>query len=110
MRLKTRESHLTRLGEPVPVRAPKGVPEAVRLRQKWYPVEEVRDRWRVDDQWWRERAVSRMYFELLLEGGMLVTVFRDLTAESGQAWYRQNYGQPQEPETTDRGRAWAYKF
>ena len=44
--------------------------------------------WRIDDEWWRERAVSRLYYSLLLEGGRTVTVYRDLV--SGR-WARQDY-------------------
>ena len=47
---------------------------------------EVLESWRIDDEWWREQPVSRLYYSLLLEDGRAVTVYRDLV--SGQ-WYRQ---------------------
>jgi hypothetical protein len=46
----------------------------------------VDDRWSIEDEWWREKPVSRMYFECLLEDGQCVTVFQDLL--TGE-WYRQ---------------------
>jgi len=46
----------------------------------------VLDRWRIDDEWWRERPVSRMYYRLLLVDGRMVTVYRDLV--DGR-WARQ---------------------
>lgn len=52
-------------------------------------VAEIRARWRLDDEWWRERPIARLYYELLLEDGSLLTVFRDLFT---QQWYRQRYG------------------
>ena len=38
----------------------------------------VQDRWRIDDEWWRETPVSRMYYQLQLEGDRVVTVYQDL--------------------------------
>ena len=46
----------------------------------------IRDQWRVDDLWWR-RAVSRRYFQAILEDGRCVTVYQDLLT---RRWYRQN--------------------
>jgi len=43
-------------------------------------VERVRDRWRIDDEWWRERPIARLYYALLLEDGTFLTVYRDLAA------------------------------
>ncbi len=56
-------------------------------------VEAVQDRWRIDDEWWREAALSRMYYELRLEGGRVLTVYRDLGegAEAGGVWWLQRY-------------------
>jgi hypothetical protein len=48
----------------------------------------VQDRWRIDDEWWRETPVSRMYYELRLDGDRVVTVYRDLV---GGAWWLQRY-------------------
>ena len=66
-----------------------GAPVAVTLSRRRLAVEERLETWRIDDEWWREKAVSRVYWRLLLEDGRTVDVFRDL--ESG-AWYRQAYG------------------
>ena len=74
---------------PIAVRADeRGHPLAVR-RPAWpreRRVAAVRDRWRVDDEWWRAEPISRLYHELVLEDGALLTVYRDLVAE---AWYEQ---------------------
>jgi len=48
----------------------------------------VQDRWRIDDEWWRERPVSRMYFRLQLAEGRVITVYRDL---AGGDWWEQRY-------------------
>jgi hypothetical protein len=47
----------------------------------------VRNRWRIDDEWWREE-IARRYFELELDNGSVITVFNDLV--SGK-WYQQKY-------------------
>jgi hypothetical protein len=52
------------------------------------PVAAVQDRWRIDDEWWRETAISRMYWSLQLEGGRVLTVYRDLI---GGGWWLQRY-------------------
>jgi len=65
-----------------------GQPIAVYLSGQCCAVESVLETWRIDDEWWRERAVSRLYFSLLLEDGRTVTVYRDLV--SGR-WARQDY-------------------
>ena len=37
----------------------------------------VREEWRVVDRWWTEEPVRRRYFEVVLETGRNVVVFRD---------------------------------
>ena len=46
----------------------------------------VREEWRVVDRWWTEEPVSRRYFELVLESGQNVVVFRD---EEQGGWFSQ---------------------
>ncbi len=65
-----------------------GRPTAVYLSARRYAVETVLETWRIDDEWWRERTVSRLYFSLLLEDERTVTVYRDLI---GNRWQCQNY-------------------
>jgi hypothetical protein len=65
-----------------------GEPQAVVLVREWLAVAAVQDRWRIDDEWWRQWPVSRMYFSLLLEDGRVVTVYQDLI---GLRWARQAY-------------------
>ena len=46
----------------------------------------VREEWRVVDRWWTEEPVDRRYFELVLETGENVVVYRD---EENGAWLTQ---------------------
>ena len=74
-----------RLGtaRPARVRADRrGVPAAVGR----VAVEAVREEWVVEDRWWSGRPVRRRYFELVLENGCCVVVFRDL---EGRRWHEQ---------------------
>jgi hypothetical protein len=65
-----------------------GAPRAVAYEGAMRAVAAVQDRWRIDDEWWRERQLSRMYYQLQLEGGRVVTVYQDLP---GGAWWIQRY-------------------
>jgi len=46
----------------------------------------VREEWRVVDRWWTDAPVQRRYFELVLESGQNVVVFRD---EERGGWFSQ---------------------
>lgn len=46
----------------------------------------VREEWLVEDSWWSNRRIRRHYFELVLEDGRNVTLFRALP-EGG--WFSQ---------------------
>ena len=63
-------------------------PVAIHLTNGRFTVQEVLETWRIDDEWWRQRPVSRAYFSLLLEDGRTVTVYRNLI--SGR-WAMQSY-------------------
>jgi hypothetical protein len=67
------------------VENPDGWPQAVFLRGM-LNVATIEDRWRIDDEWWRDQSISRMYFECVLEDGRQETMFKDLL--TGR-WYRQ---------------------
>jgi hypothetical protein len=47
----------------------------------------VREEWRVVDRWWTEEPIDRRYFDVVLESGQNVCVYRD--QEAG-AWFSQN--------------------
>jgi hypothetical protein len=49
------------------------------------PVEQVRERWVVEEGWWTDAPVRRAYAELVLADGGLAIVFEDL---AGGGWHR----------------------
>jgi hypothetical protein len=64
-----------------------GKPRALLYKNRFTPVKEILNIWRIDDEWWR-RPISRLYFSVELATGTRVTVFHDLV---GGGWYRQHW-------------------
>jgi hypothetical protein len=74
-----------RLGLPTVTRVRagrEGIPNQVEGRA----VEAVREQWVVEDRWWTPKPVRRRYFELVLDDGRNVVVFRDLVS---RRWFSQ---------------------
>jgi hypothetical protein len=67
-----------------------GTPRAIAWRGRFRRVVAIHDRWRIDDEWWREE-IARLYYDVELEGGRRMTVFRDLVAGG---WFLQPYRPP----------------
>ena len=76
------------LKSPFPVRVrtdDEGLPAELHQKGKRLRVVAVRERWRIDDEWWRD-PISREYYALVLENGRPVILFQDLVAGG---WYGQ---------------------
>ncbi len=65
---------------------PDGFPRTIVLRGRRLLVVSVAERWRIDEGWWRDIPLSRLYYRLVLVDGRLVTVFHDLRDTS---WWTQ---------------------
>jgi hypothetical protein len=79
------------LNRPQPLRVEVGEdgrPGAVHLSGCRRIVEAVLESWRLDDEWWRERPLSRLYLRLLLKDGRTLTVYQNLV--TGR-WAKQAY-------------------
>ena len=94
-----RADRLRPLNTPRPIRVEaddRGFPLNVDLgRRAGTPtiaVKEIVDRWRIDDEWWRQE-ISRMYFQVVLAGGAILDIFQDLL-QGG--WYLQATASPTE--------------
>ena len=85
-----RTDHLRPLNPPRPVQvvARNGHPVAVTTGGRQRRVIEIQDTWRVDDEWWREVPVARRYYQLLLDGGAILTLYHDEVAGD---WKTQSY-------------------
>ena len=74
---------------PLQVEAGKdGLPVAIHLSGRRLAVESLLETWRIDDEWWRERPVSRTYWRVALDDGRTMDVYRD---EASGKWFRQAY-------------------
>ena len=77
------------LNQPRPLRVQSddtGVPTRVQINGRWRQVGDVLDRWRIDDEWWRE-PVSRTYFSIVLDNGANLTTYHDRMKD---CWYQQS--------------------
>ena len=89
---KARSGPIRSLNTPLPIDVEAdqdGRPLQARRQHRSLHVLEIEDSWRIDDEWWRGRPVSRLYFRVLLEDGHQMTLFYDLV--KGE-WYQQSYG------------------
>jgi hypothetical protein len=64
-----------------------GLPAAVRIKRR-QAVATIEDKWRIDDEWWRAEAVSRLYYNVLLASGQRLVLYKDL---GDGTWYEQEY-------------------
>jgi transposase len=53
-------------------------PLPIRIRRSWLGVLSIDDLCNVDEEWWREGPVVRMYYRVSTEDGRHITIFRDL--------------------------------
>ncbi len=70
------------LNLPIPISVEEdddGRPLAVNQKGREMKIASVDDLWRIDEEWWREKPIARMYYQLTAEGGGRLTVFQDLT-------------------------------
>jgi hypothetical protein len=75
---------------PIPVDVKDSVrhlPVAVRLKGRWRRVVSIEDVCNIDEEWWREPPIVRMYYRVRMKNGRQITVFRDMLEG---AWYQQN--------------------
>jgi hypothetical protein len=63
------------------------LPLAVRVPRR-QAVVNIEDRWRIDDEWWRQEAISRLYYEVTLDSGQQMVIFKDMI---NGGWFRQAY-------------------
>ena len=56
-------------------------------RSHRHRIEQIQDTWVIDDEWWRD-PISRQYFQVLLEGGTVRTIYHDRTSDT---WHAQSY-------------------
>jgi hypothetical protein len=78
------------LNPPIPVEVRENarqLPVVVRIKGRWRRVVSIDEVWSIDEEWWRQRPIVRMYYRVNMDEGRQMTVFRDML---DGAWYRQN--------------------
>lgn len=68
------------LSPPRPVRVTTGAdgaPFCVMWEGRRRMVMSLRDEWLVQDRWWTDQPIDRHFYELVLEPGRVMTVYRD---------------------------------
>jgi hypothetical protein len=65
-----------------------GTPLRIRIGAAWQDVTLVRAPWRIDQHWWRNQAISRVYYRVESADGPPLTLHFDLIAGT---WARQEY-------------------
>ena len=65
-----------------------GTPLQLKFGSAWQEVDMARQPWRIDQHWWREPEISRMYFRVAPQDRPPLTIYHDLI--SGE-WFRQEY-------------------
>jgi hypothetical protein len=63
------------------------MPAAIKIKGRWRRVVSIDEVWSIDEEWWREKPIVRMYYRVILEDDRPITVFRDML---DGVWYRQN--------------------
>lgn len=53
------------------------VPIAVTINARRHPVDCIREEWLIQDQWWTEEPMARLYRSLTLKSGRCLEVFRE---------------------------------
>jgi len=86
-----RAGRIRQLNRPRPLRveaSDESRPLAVWLRGRRCAVEAVLETWRIDDEWWRERLISRRYWQVVLDDGRTLVTYQDLVSKR---WCSQSY-------------------
>lgn len=88
-RTPLRADRLRALNLPVRVAVttdPAGLPQSVQREDGDLAVEEIRELWRIDDEWWRS-PIIRCYADVVLAGGKRVILYQDLV--TGDWWIQR---------------------
>ena len=64
-------------------------PETKALSLTSLVITAINDLWQVDDEWWRERPISRRYYQITTQQERRLTIFKD---QLHAQWYWQKRG------------------
>ncbi len=77
------------MNPPIPVEVRENArhhPVSFKLKGRWLSVVSIDDVCSLDEEWWRDQPIIRMYYQVTMEDDQRVTIFRDMV---DGMWYRQ---------------------
>ncbi|MDA1129354.1 MAG: hypothetical protein O2913_11745 [Chloroflexi bacterium] len=72
-----------------PTRSHRPAQQSENPAHKPLAIASINDLWQVDDEWWRERPISRRYYQITTQTDRRLTIFQDQT---NAQWYLQKGG------------------
>jgi len=88
MARKSRRTTSTNTAVPMPIKVQEDVdlrPLALALDGETIGVESIDNRCEVEEDWWKDNPVVRIYYQVTLEDGRQQTIFRNMVHGG---WYR----------------------
>ena len=61
-------------------------PTAIISRGRRFSVILIQDMWEIVDEWWRPNSIARRYYQVGIDNGTVIVIFRDLF---NGTWYKQ---------------------
>ena len=82
-------NHLRAINIPIPIlvkESPKKLPKSLVINGRTRHIAVISDIWEIDDEWWRSKPISRLYYRAITQKGQHITIFNDLIDNQ---WYQQ---------------------
>ena len=83
-------NYLRAINTPIPIvvkESPKKLPKSLVINGYIKHIALISDIWEINDEWWRSKPISRLYYQGITQEGQQITIFKDLIYNQ---WYQQN--------------------
>ena len=83
-------NYLRAINTPIPIvvkESPKKLPKSLAINGYIKHIALISDIWEINDEWWRSKPISRLYYQAITHEGRQITIFNDLIDNQ---WYQQN--------------------
>ena len=83
-------NYLRAINTPIPIvvkESPKKLPKSLAINGYIKHIALISDIWEINDEWWRSKPISRLYYQAITQEGRQITIFNDLIDHQ---WYQQN--------------------
>jgi len=82
-------NYLRAINNPIPVlvkESTKKLPKSLVINGYTKHIAHITDIWEINDEWWRSKPISRLYYQAITQEGRHITIFNDLIDNQ---WYQQ---------------------